>query len=265
MSSRPFVDSHAHIFLRDLPMVAHPRHPLDYDFAAEDYLAVLDRHGVHFGVLAAASNYADYNDYVLACLERHPRLRATVIVNPAVELGVLRDMKRRGVVGIRLMWIGRAEIPDVTTFEYRRLFRRLHDLDMHVHLHLEGSRSTPVVNAIEQTGVKLVMDHFGTPDPDKRERCEGFQNILRCVQKGHTWVKLSAGFRRDRAAANAYAAELIRSAGPERLVWGSDCPFAGFEGKVSYQDAIDDFLAWVPDPEMRHVIGCETPLKLYFT
>jgi predicted TIM-barrel fold metal-dependent hydrolase len=265
MPDRPFIDSHAHIFQKVMPTLTKPRHPLDYDFTAENYLAILDQHGVHFGVLAAASNYGDYNDYVLSCLERHPRLRATAIVKPSVELGVLRDMKQRGIVGIRLMWMGVAELPDLTTFEYQRLFRRLRDLDMHVHLHLEGSRSTPIVNVLEQTGVKLVIDHFGTPDPHKLVQCEGFQNILRSVQKGRTWVKISAGFRREPAAAKLYATELIRSAGPERLVWGSDCPFAGFEGKVTYQDVINDFLDWVPDSEMRHVIGCETPLKLYFT
>ena len=265
MSFAPFIDTHAHIFLKDMPSLPGSPHTLDYDFSAEDYLATLDRHGVHFGVIAAASNHADYNDYTLACLERHPRLRGSVIVKPEVELAVLRDMKRRGVVGIRLMFIRRLELPDLTGFEYQRLFRRLRDLDMHVHLHLEGSRSAPIVNAIAATGVKLVMDHFGTPDPNKRIQCDGFQNILRAVQKGCTWVKLSGGFRRDPDAAKAYAAELIRSAGPERLVWGSDCPFAGYEGKVTYQDTIDDFLAWVPDPRMRHVIGCETPLKLYFS
>jgi predicted TIM-barrel fold metal-dependent hydrolase len=265
MSDRPFVDSHAHIFQKVMPTLSKPRHPLEYDFTAEDYLAILDKHGVHFAVLAAASNYGDYNDYVLSCLERYPRLRATVIVKPEVELGVLRDMKRLGVVGIRLMFMGRAELPDLTTFEYQRLFRRLLDLDMHVHLHLEGSRSTPIVNLLEKTGVKLVIDHFGTPDPAKKIQCEGFQNILRSVQRGRTWVKLSAGFRRDPAAAKAYATELIRSAGPERLVWGSDCPFAAFEGKVIYQDTIAHFNDWVPDMGMRHVIGCETPLKLYFS
>jgi predicted TIM-barrel fold metal-dependent hydrolase len=264
MTVGPFIDSHAHIFLKDMPTLGKPLHPLDYDFTAEDYLGVLDKHGVHYGVIAAASNYADYNDYTLACLDRHPRLRGTVIVNPTVELDVLRDMKRRGVVGIRLMFIRRTELPDLTSFEWQRTFRRLRDLDMHVHLHLEGTRSTPVVNLIEATGVKLVIDHFGTPDPQKRVDCEGFQNILRCIEKGRTWVKLSGGFRRDREAAKAYAAELIRVAGPERLVWGSDCPFAGYEGKVSYHDTVDDFLAWVP-PELRHIIGCETPLKLYFT
>jgi predicted TIM-barrel fold metal-dependent hydrolase len=264
MSVGPFIDSHAHIFLKDMPTLGKPLHPLDYDFTAEDYLAILDKHGVHFGVVAAASNHADYNDYALSCLDRHPRLRSTVIVKETVEVGVLRDMKRRGVVGIRLMFIKRGELPDLTTFDYQRLFRRLRDLDMHVHVHLEGSRSIPVVNLIEATGVKLVIDHFGTPDPEKRLQCEGFKNILRCVQNGRTWVKLSGGFRRDREAAQAYARELIRAAGPERLVWGSDCPFAGFEGKVSYQDTIDDFLAWVP-PDMRHIIGCETPLKLCFS
>lgn len=263
MSSGPFVDAHAHIFTKDLPSLPS-LHALDYDFTAEDYLATLDENGVHFGVVAAASNHFDYNDYMIACTERFPRLRATVIVKPEIELAILRDMKRRGVVGIRLMLI-RKDIPDVTSFEYQRLFRRLRDLDMHVHLHLEGARSIPVVDAIAGSGVKLVMDHFGTPDPAKRVACEGFQNILRWVQKGRTWVKLSAGFRRDPEAAKAYAAELIRSAGPQRLVWGSDGPFCGFEGKVTYADTVQHFRDWVPDSDMRHVIGCETPIKLYFS
>ena len=33
------------------------------------------------------------------------------------------------------------------------------------------------------------------PIPDKGENCEGFQAVLRSVEKGRTWVKLSAGYR----------------------------------------------------------------------
>jgi predicted TIM-barrel fold metal-dependent hydrolase len=53
-------------------------------------------------------------------------------------------------------------------------------------------------------------------------------------------------------------------AGPERLVWGSDCPFASFEAKVTYQQTLDALAAWVPDPAVRRTITAETPLKLYF-
>jgi predicted TIM-barrel fold metal-dependent hydrolase len=62
-----------------------------------------------------------------------------------------------------------------------------------------------------------------------------------------------------------FAAKLLEVAGPERLVWGSDAPFASFEGKVTYQQTLDDFAIWVPDSSARRVIGSETPLKLYFS
>ena len=63
----------------------------------------------------------------------------------------------------------------------------------------------------------------------------------------------------------AHAHEPLKTAGPERLFWGSDWPFAAFESKVTYQDTIDSFTAWVPDPVARRRIGGETALKFYFS
>jgi predicted TIM-barrel fold metal-dependent hydrolase len=89
--------------------------------------------------------------------------------------------------------------------------------------------------------------------------------VLRSVEKGNTWVKLSAGYRQaSRDAARALAAELLKTAGPERLFWGSDWPFAAFEDKVTYADTVRDFLDWIPDPAARRRIGGETAFKFYF-
>jgi predicted TIM-barrel fold metal-dependent hydrolase len=62
-----------------------------------------------------------------------------------------------------------------------------------------------------------------------------------------------------------YAAELLKVAGGDRLVWGSDWPFAAFETKVTYAGTIASLAEWVPDPAMRRKIGGETALQLYFT
>jgi signal transduction histidine kinase len=35
------------------------------------------------------------------------------------------------------------------------------------------------------------------------------------------------------------AHSIARDAGPERLVWASDCPFAGHEGQITYRETID--------------------------
>ena len=85
----PIVDSHAHIFTRDMPLNDRPRHRPSYDFTLQDYIATLDAHGVRYGVIAAASPWSDYNDYTIESVRGNPRLRGTVIVRPGVEKYIL--------------------------------------------------------------------------------------------------------------------------------------------------------------------------------
>jgi predicted TIM-barrel fold metal-dependent hydrolase len=115
---------------------------------------------------------------------------------------------------------------------------------------------------LEGTGVKIVIDHLGRPDPKSGINSEGFAVMLRSVERGRTWVKVSAGYRLGPAAKD-YAHALLAGAGPERLVWASDCPFVGHEAHVTYQDTIDWFVDCVPDAKMRTLFG-ETARKLYF-
>jgi predicted TIM-barrel fold metal-dependent hydrolase len=263
MTESPLVDSHVHVFTRDMPLVDNPRHAPTYSFTAEQLLATMDAHGVQYAVIAAASPWGDYNDYTIGALRAHRRLRGTVILKPTVERYTLEAMNRDGVVGVRLPFIGLNEPPDLTTFDYRRFLRRLADLDWHVHLHVEGERLPSLIDAIEASGVKLVIDHLGRPEPRAGINSEGFTAMLRSIERGRTWVKLSAGYRLGPAAAD-YARELVRLAGPERLVWASDCPFVGHESQVRYQDTIDWLVDCVPDAVVRRKVCAETPLKLYF-
>lgn len=258
------VDSHAHVFLRDMPHIPDPRHRIEYDFTVEQYLAALDTHGVERGVIAAASPYGDYNDYTIASVRARPRLRGTVILDPGAERYVLERMKQDGIVGVRLPYVSLKQLPDLDSFEYRRLLRRIRDLDWHVHLHLDGARLPLVLPALEAAGVKLVVDHFGRPDPQRGVECAGFQMMLRLMQNGRTWVKVSAAYRLGKEAAAAYGRELLRRAGPERLLWASDCPFVGHESQVKYRDTIDDVLAWLPAGAAREKVFASNALALYF-
>jgi len=61
-----------------------------------------------------------------------------------------------------------------------------------------------------------------------------------------------------------HARELVKHCGAERLLWGSDWPFAAFENKVRYRDTIDALKRWVPDAAVRRIIGGESALKFYF-
>jgi predicted TIM-barrel fold metal-dependent hydrolase len=256
------VDAHAHIFTRDLPTIAAPRHRPSYDFTDADYLRVLDAHGVAFGVIAAPSFLGTYNDYTLAKLRRQPRLRGTAIVDPDIDPYVLRAMDKDGMVGVRFNWY-RMEAPDITTPEYRRLLRRIADLDWHVHVFIEGPRLPALLPALTASGAKLVIDHFACPDPAKGENCEGFAAALRAIENGRTWIKVSAPYRLGGTDAKRLCDTLLRQAGPERLLWASDCPFAGHESSIAYGDTVRWLFEWFADPAVRARVGGLNALELY--
>lgn len=264
MAAKPkldLVDTHAHIFRSDLPMAPGGLHTPTHHFETADYLAILDRHGVHNACIAAPSFLGTYNDYMIAALRGEPRLRGTVIVEPDVDPYVLRAMDGDGVVGVRLSLRGLKTLPDLRSAAYQRLLRRIADLDWHVHLHIEGQRLPDVLPILTGSPPNLVVDHFGRPDPETAERSEGFQALLRAFDSGRTWAKLSGGFRIACDPA-PLARRLLEVAGPEHLVWGSDCPFTDFETEVTYQSVIDSYLTWVPDPAQRATIA-EITRRLY--
>lgn len=272
----PIVDCHAHVFTRDLPLVGDAWTAPAYDYTPEDYLADLDRHGVHFGVLSGLSISGTYNEYTIAAARLSPRLRATAIVAPDTDPYVLRRMRDDGVVGIRFQLVRRAILPDFADEAHRLLLRRVRDLDWHVHVALEGERMQAVLPALEASGVRLVLDHFAHPEPAKGVACAGFRAALDSVQRGRTWIKLAAGFRlagpdtwrepditRSEAIAETVAAELLAKVGPGRLLWGSDAPFVGYEGRMTYDRALAQLDRWAPDPATRRALS-DTALRFYF-
>lgn len=267
MSGAPRVDTHFHVYTRDMPLAASAWHKPTEDATIERLVATLDAHGVHYGVLAPASLYGDYNEYTREAVRRYPeRLRASAIVRPDIDLGALKALRDDRFVGVRFQFRDRAEPPDLRSKAYQELLTRVADLGWIVHLHDHGARLAPAIAAIAPFGIRLVVEHFGRPTKGLGVACPGFRATLAAVERGRTWVKLSAGFRLEPPATGAVLArELLKVAGGERLLWGSDWPFAAFEGKVKYADTIAALHEWVPDAASRQKIASETPLALYFS
>lgn len=248
----PRVDTHAHIYHAGMPLAGDAWHAPAGEARLEDYLACLDAAGIGRAVLAAASLFGTDNSYSLAATAAHKRLRTTVIVDPDIDTSALRDMDAVGAVGVRLQWRSTPEPPDLDSTEWRRLLRRVADLGWHVQLHDNGWRLPGAIERIEASGAPLVIDHFGRPDQTKGADCAGFQAVLRAVERGNTWVKLSGDFRvGPDAMVRDLTAALLRHAGPERLFWGSDWPFAAYEGRVTYEQTVARFAELVPDAAVR--------------
>jgi predicted TIM-barrel fold metal-dependent hydrolase len=258
----PLVDTHAHIYPRNTPLIDGATHTPSRDVTPEEYVRTLDEHGVLFGVHAAASFMGPYNDYTLAALTRYPRLRGTAIVDASIGLHELKAMDAAGIVGIRFSLRDYKGMPDLGSIEYRRLFRRIADLDWHVHVYAEGERIAALATQLLAAEVKIVIDHYGNPVPALGENSPGFQAALRAIGSGRGWVKISAPYRSAGCDHVALADRLLAEGGPERLLFASDWPFVGHESRITYRQMVESFEQVIPDPVIREKMG-RTAARLY--
>jgi predicted TIM-barrel fold metal-dependent hydrolase len=258
------VDCHAHVMRRDRALVSLRHSAPKYDVSVEQYLATLDRHGVTYGVLTAPSFYGSDNSLLLEALGlAQGRLRGSVIVEPAIDDDRMQAMAHAGVAGIRLNWFRRDVLPDVGSAEYRSLFRRVRDLGWHIEIFLEGRKLAALLPRLREHGAPVVVDHFGAPDHERGASCPGFREVLKGVQAGDTYVKLSAPYRLGGADPRRYVDALVAAANGGQLVWASDFPFVSYEDSFTYGQCVTWIQDWVPDAPTRRTILMDTPARLF--
>ena len=258
------IDCHAHVMQRDLPLASERHSAPRRDVSVEEFLGVLDAHGISHGVLTAPSFYGTDNQLLLKALAAHPdRLRGTAIVAPDITPETLAQMARAGIVGIRLNWFRRDALPDVTSPDYRRLLENVRAQRWQVEIYLEGGKLARVLPRLRGAGVRMVVDHFGSPDPTRGVQCAGFSEVLKGVRAGDTWVKLSAPYRLGGADPKRYVDALLEAGGASQLVWASDWPFVGYEEAITYQQCVDWLVAWIPDEATRRIVLVDTPSSLF--
>lgn len=260
------VDCHAHVFRRDLPMPDRRRAPSGYDALPEAFLALMDANGVSHGVLVQPSFLGTDNGYLAAALRSHPaRLRGIAVVEPTITSERLDDLRRAGIVGIRLNLVGLPP-PDFGSPAWRTLLASLGRLRWHVQVHQSASGLRPVVEPLLDAGLDVVVDHFGRPDEKLGVDDPGFRYLLSTGASRRVWVKLSAAYRNGaggEATALAAVPLLKASHGLDRLVWGSDWPHTLFERAADYATERRLLDRWLPDLGERDQVLRVTPARLY--
>ena len=262
------IDCHAHVFRRDLPMPDRRRAPSGYDATVDDYLRMLDLHGMSHGVLIQPSFLGSDNSYLVAALRAHPdRLRGVAVVEPVVGDEELQRLAAAGVVGIRLNLIG-LPAPDFTSGPWTGLLGRLRQMRWQVEVHQVAGQLQPVMDPLLAAGLDVVVDHFGRPSDTLGIDDPGFRYLLSTGRSRKVWVKLSGAYRNGghgagEATALAAIPLLKASHGLDRLVWGSDWPHTLFEQSASYTTERRLLGSWLPDLRERDIVLKSTPGALF--
>jgi len=258
------VDCHAHVFDPSLPLAGNRRYTPARRATLDEYVDLLDANGIRYGVLTAPSFLGTDNGQLLAALERADgRLRGTVIVEPTIGRDELDRMAAAGVVGIRLNLFERPHLPDLGASDYGRLLEHVLDLDWHVEIYAESPKLQHLLPPLRAAGVRIVVDHFGSPVSAAGMACPGFAALLEALAEGRTWVKLSAPFRVPGVDLRACAAALLKAGGEMRLVWGSDWPWVRFENGLTYGGLLAELAMHVPDPAVRARVLGANALELF--
>lgn len=190
------IDTHAHIFTQQLQFVsAGEGYIPDYDATLETFLQKLHQHHLSHAVLVQPSFLGTDNSHLLAAVQdRAKQLRALVIAGPETAQRDLEAMRSQGAVGARLILYGTKD-QDYGSQQWKEYARRIASLGWIVEIYSESSRLRSVCEPLLDVGCRLLIDHYGRPDPHKNVEDEGFLYLLGLAKTGHVWVDTSGPYR----------------------------------------------------------------------
>jgi predicted TIM-barrel fold metal-dependent hydrolase len=263
------IDSHAHVFSRDLNLVGARRYTPDYDATLEQYLTHLHAHGLSHGVLVQPSFLGTDNSYLLAALRQAPeQLKGVVVLERDVSRAVLNDMARLGVIGVRLNLMGKP-LPDFCDPAWKDFFGHIAELNWHVELHRHVEDLPGLIHQLMPFGVNLVIDHFGRPDARLGVDQPGFSEMLELGLSGKLWIKVSGIYRLEGTPqqnlefAKIALPLLEQSFGTHRLVWGSDWPHTQHEESISFGTVVEQLQALECSAQLMRSLLVDTPQALF--
>jgi D-galactarolactone isomerase len=259
-------DTHMHVY--------EPRYPVRAGVAKppvaplSEYMKLRQRLGIARTIVVQPNAYGADNSCLLAAMAAlGPAARGVAVVNTDVGDAELERLTRAGIRAIRFMLLPGGPL----TWEvFDELTARVHDFGWHVNLQIDGRTFAEREAQLKRVRSDLVIDHIGKfLEPVKPDH-PGFRTMLRLLENGRTWVKLSAPYEVSKIGAPGYddvgalAKELVKAA-PERMMWASNWPHPSATPEQMPDDAklLDLLLDWAPDETTRRKILADNPARLY--
>ena len=192
--------------------------------------------------------------------------RGIAVVPPEVADAELQRLTDAGMRGVRFHMQPGGVLP---WDALEGLAAKVARFGWHVQLQLDGRELPQHEARLKKLPCAVVVDHVGKfGQPGTTTEHPGFQALLRLLDAGKSWVKLSAPYETSKSGPPRYddvalLARALAKAFPERCVWASNWPHPNQKSVPSNSAMLDLLLDWVDDDATRKRILVENPAKLY--
>ncbi|HMA14973.1 MAG TPA: amidohydrolase family protein, partial [Kiloniellaceae bacterium] len=199
-------DTHMHIYDDRFPGRAGgpPKPPLPASL--DDYRKLQRWLGLERVVFVQGAAYQFDNACLLDALERFRgaggEAFAVAVVRPDVDKATLEDLTRRGVRGARIMHLpgGAVGVGDLLAID-----ARTRPFGWSPIVQFDGRDIDQYVGVLEQVSGDYVIDHAGKFLEPVAVDSPAFKSLLRLIDRGNCYVKISACYETSKVGAPSYA------------------------------------------------------------
>ncbi|HEY6334249.1 MAG TPA: amidohydrolase family protein [Alphaproteobacteria bacterium] len=260
------IDTHIHFYDKKYPLAPTAIAPAP-DGSVDSYRAVQRRLGLARCVVVQPSAYGTDNRCTLEGIEKFGRrhARGVAVVDTRVSDAALAEMTEAGIRGARFhMLPGGAIGWDILD----SVAARVQAVGWHVQLQLDGRLLPEREAQIKSWPGRVVIDHVGKFLEPVAPDHTAFKCLLRFVESGRVWVKLSAPYEVSKFGPPLYGdvgrlAKILVKTAPERMLWASNWPHPSVKDKPDEAMLLDLLLDWAPDAATRQRILVDNPAELY--
>lgn len=258
-------DTHLHFYDGHYPATADAV-LFPPDASPEDYRQVQTTLGTDRLVVVQPTTYGMDNRCQLEAMGRFgKRARGVMVVDGQTPPSALAAMTEAGVVGARFhMLPGGALAWD----QLEPTAAAIKPFGWHIQLQLDGNTLDQHLDRLLALPVDLVVDHIGRFMPPPTLPDPAFDALLRLLDAGRTWVKLSAPYESVQSADHSHPrvaplVETLVNSAPERLLWASNWPHPGQTNPPSEADLLRLTKTWLPTELLRQEVLVDNPAGLY--
>lgn len=259
-------DCHMHVYGPATRFPYPPGRETPADIPLEAYLELRRRLGLERTVFVQPNAYGTDNACALDAIARTaPTGRGIAVIDPAAPEAEIARLQDGGMRGVRFHDM----VAGSLGFDVLEPVAALvHPFGWHVQIQLEGDGLVELEARLRALPCDVVIDHMGRIPVDGGNDRPAFRSLLRLLETGRCWVKLSAPYHMSRSGSPAYAdcaarARALIDAAPERMLWGSNFPHPTAHEKPDDADLLDVLADWTDDEAVLHRILVDNPTVLY--